>query len=102
MIINKEAIQFLEFISANSVTNKCGGCFLIFPTGIDRKSWIESELAKASSIESFRFSVLSEGVETEENPEDGIPVYYANCIAFTASYAQSVAVGDSPPTSGAP
>lgn len=82
--INKEVIRLLEFLSANEGTNKCGGCFLAFPTATDRKTWIESTLTKASKMQSFQVFVSSEKVVTEEEPEDGIPVYYVNCIAFTA------------------
>ena len=95
--INKEVIRLLEFLSANGGTNKCVGCFLAFPTATDRKSWIESKLTKVSSMQSFQVSLSCEKVETEEDPEDGIPVYYVNCIAFTASDAQPVVPGDAPP-----
>jgi hypothetical protein len=100
--INKEIIRLLEFLSANGGNNKCGGCFLAFPTATDRKSWIEGKLAKVSYTQSFQVSVSSERVETEEDPEDGIPVYYVNCIAFTASDAEPVVAGDAPPIGGAP
>lgn len=100
--IDKEVIRLLEFLSVNGANNKCDGCFLAFPTTTDRKSWIESRLGNASRIQLFRVSVSSEKVETDEDPENGIPVYYVNCIAFTTSYAQPVVAGDAPPIDDAP
>lgn len=87
--INKEIIRLLEFLSANGGRNQCGGCFLAFPTAIDRKSWIETKLAKVSVLQSLQVSFSSKRVETQEDPEDGVPVYYVNCIAFTANDDQS-------------
>lgn len=101
--IKKEVIRLLEFLSVNDGHNNCDGCFLAFPTITDRKSSIESKLANESHLQSFQVSVSSEGVKTGEDPEDGVPFYYVNCIAFTTSDAhlKPVVTGDSPPTSGA-
>ena len=88
--IDKEIIRLLEFLAANNSNNKCGGCFLAFPSSTNRITWIEKILAKANAVPNIRLSVSSERVETDEAPEDGIPVYYANCISIVASAAQRI------------
>lgn len=88
--INKEIIRLLEFLAANNGNNKCCGCYLAFPTSTDKMTWIEKSLVKAKASPQFQLSVFSERVETGEDPEDGIPVYYVNCISIVASHAQPV------------
>ena len=88
--IDKEIIRLIEFLAANNSNNKCGGCFLAFPSSTDKTKWIENILAKANAVPNIRLSVSSERVETDEDPEDGIPVYFANCISILASAAQPI------------
>lgn len=83
--IDKEIIRLLEFLAANDGNNKCCGGFLAFPTLTNKKIWIEKRLTMTNVMPPFQATHLSTRVETEEDPEDGIPVYYANCIAVTAS-----------------
>jgi hypothetical protein len=77
--IRKDVTRLLEFLSANGGNNNCKGCFLAFPTKTHKSLSIDNILAK-----SFIVDISSERVETGEGPEDGIPVYYVNCIAITA------------------
>jgi hypothetical protein len=83
--INKEIIRLNEFLAANNGKNKCGGCFLAFPTSTNRTTWIEKITANANAVSKNQLSVSSERVQTNEVPDDGIPVYYANCISIVAS-----------------
>lgn len=86
--IDKEIIRLLEFLSINDSDNKCHGCYLAFPTSTEKNAWINKILSKANVFAQFQVFLNSERVETGEDPEDGIPVYYANCISITAIGAQ--------------
>ncbi len=88
--IRKEIIRLLEFLAANKGNNKCCGCYLAFPTSTNKETWIKESLPNANEAPQFQLSVCSERVETEEDPEDGITVYYANCISIVASNAQPI------------
>ena len=79
---NKEMVRLIEFLEANNGSNHCAGCFLAFPTLTDRKNWIEKKLEKLSVSPQLRITLLSERVVTDEGADDGIPVYYANCIGI--------------------
>ena len=83
--IDKEIIRLLEFLAANNGNNKCCGCYLAFPTSTDKKTWIERSLVKAKAVPQFQLSVFSERVETGEDPEDGIPVYYVTDVTHSLS-----------------
>ncbi len=82
--IQKDLVRLQEFLAANGGNHKCRGCFLGFPTATDRSVWIKQQLDGSQSVG----VVYSERVETQEDPEDGLPVYYANCIALSYANVQ--------------
>lgn len=90
--IKKEIIRLLEFLSVNQYSNKCNGCYIAFPTSTDKKTWIEKQIAWANTQQQFKLSVISQLVETNENPEDGIPCYYANCICIFTNKIQHTSI----------
>ncbi|MCX7067174.1 MAG: hypothetical protein NTW85_05725 [Methylococcales bacterium] len=79
----KEITRLLQFINLNQSKNKCRGCFLVFPTSTEKTEWINKQIDSHSIPTLFQVSTFSEKVDTGEDPEYGIPVYYANCIAIT-------------------
>jgi hypothetical protein len=80
--VRKEIVRLQEFLAANGGVHKCRGCFLVFPTATDKREWINQQLLAQRALG----QLYSERVETGEEPEDGIPVYYANCIVFGADH----------------
>ena len=81
--IRKDIVRLIEFLAVNAGDNKCKECFLAFPTQRDRKDWIESLLRKIKQTSGYAVHVYSKRFETREDPEDGIPVYHANCISIS-------------------
>lgn len=94
--IDKEIIRCVEFMATNNGNHKCGGCFLAFPSLTDKTTWIEKIMGKASSMQEIQLSASTERIETDEDPEDGIPVYYANCISIVGS-ARPIDLPDAAP-----
>ena len=88
--VDKEITRLLEFLATNNGNNYCCGCYLAFPTMTNEKAWIEKSLLKAKAGSRFQLAISSDRVETEEDPEDGIPVYYINCISIFVSAAQPI------------
>ena len=84
--INKDLVRLTEFLSANDWSNNCQGAFLAFPTLIDQRVRLERMVAThLGDTHTLMATVHSDKVWTDEDPEDGIPVYYTNCISLTAS-----------------
>jgi hypothetical protein len=78
--IKKDVVRLREFLAANRGENSCRGCLLAFPTTTDDRTTIESLIASLVPIADY--TIKTTRVETGEDPEDGIPVYFANCISF--------------------
>lgn len=82
--INKDIVRLVEFLSANNWINKCKGAYLAFPTLIDQRVRIERLIdGQIGGDHAVIADVHALRVETDEDPEDGIPVYYANCISLS-------------------
>lgn len=81
--INKDLVRLTEFLSANNWDNKCQGAFLAFPTLTNQKQRLEKMVAShLDDIRAVIATVHTVKVMTGENPEDGIPAYYTNCISL--------------------
>jgi hypothetical protein len=81
--INKDIVRLIEFLSVNEWNNNCKGAFLAFPTLIDQKDRISKLIAAhLGDSQTVIADVLTTRVETDEDPEDGIPIYYTNCVSL--------------------
>ncbi|WP_374426090.1 hypothetical protein [Ideonella dechloratans] len=80
--LRKDLIRIAQFLAANNWTHHCDGGYLAFPTTTDEQARLKPLIESSIDIENKRvgFSFHQSRVVTNEDPEDGIPVYYANCI----------------------
>lgn len=84
--INKDLFRLVQFLSANSWNNKCLGACLAFPTLVDAQQRLERMVAaQLGDAPMVVATVYANRVETDEDPEDGIPVYFTNCISLVVS-----------------
>lgn len=92
--IKKELIRLCQFLSIESTVNKIVGCYIAFPTLENKESWLKNKLNSLSSINGFNINLKTEPIETNEDPEDGIPVYFVNCISITLTPQSTNTVTD--------
>jgi hypothetical protein len=82
--LKKELIRLQEFLLVNGGDNKLESCHVVFPTLIDRSQWIEKHANSTINRSILKYTVVPPlCVETCEDPDDGIPCYYANCVTLT-------------------
>ncbi len=79
----KELVRFQEFLAINDGVNSLVSCHVIFPTLTDRTLWIEKHAKATIDGTKLKFALAVVRHETEEDPEDGIPCYFANCVTVT-------------------
>ena len=78
--VKKELRRFNHFLNAAKGAANLKSCHLAFPTTTKRVKWIQ-KLAQSSVDNKLAFACLDQHFTTGEDPEDGIPAYYANVIA---------------------
>lgn len=81
--LKKEFIRLQEFLAINGGRNKLTNCHVVFPTLTDRSLWIQKCANKSIDQSTTTVTVKSLRIETDEDPDDGIPCYYANCVTLT-------------------
>jgi len=77
--VKKELRRFNHFLNAAKASANLKSCHLAFPTTTQRIGWIQ-KLAQATVDDRLAFACLDQHFTTGEDPEDGIPAYYANVI----------------------
>lgn len=80
--VKKEVARFISFLGIYSAKTSIKSCHLAFPSKCDRGLWIAKQLRNSSIPDSLQYTVEKRGIHTNEDPEDGIPYYYANVITL--------------------
>lgn len=83
--LEKDLVRLREFLAVNDGANRLEGCHVVFPTLTNRTQWIEKHTKSVIDSSKSKFQLTQVRHETDEDPEDGIPCYYANCLTLTRS-----------------
>lgn len=79
--LEKELLRVQEIFSINEGTNTLAGGHVAFPSLTDRKKWLEKYGAALVTDPYLRYEVTTALHTTSEDPEDGMPAYFVNCIS---------------------
>ena len=80
--ITKELLRLQELLSLNDGLNNLISTHVAFPTQIDQTAWINKHVKLSVDATYWKHDINTVRHETNEDPEDGIPCYYANCISI--------------------
>jgi len=80
--LQKEFVRLQEFLAINGGDNKLASCHVVFPTKTSRSQWIEKHAKATIDSSKWKYVITVVRHETDEDPEDGIPCYYANCVTL--------------------
>lgn len=83
--IRKDVQRLLEFLVVNGLKNRCWSGHLAFPATTDRSGFIAKQLEKVAIPPGLVASKTVKSVVTDEDPEDGMPVYLVHCITIARS-----------------
>lgn len=80
--IAKEVVRLGELLLVNNGNNHCETCHIGFPTCTDEQKRIGDTVGK--NIDHRLSYVINEtrAVVTGEDPEDGLPTYFPNCVTI--------------------
>lgn len=78
----KDLVRLQELLAINDGKNKMVSGHLAFPTQVDQGKWIRKHVDKSIDAAKWRYEMKTIRHETGEEPEDGIPCYFANCISI--------------------
>lgn len=78
----KDLVRLQELLAINDGKNKMVSGHLAFPTQVDQGSWIRKHADQSIEAAKWRHEIKTIRHETGEDPEDGIPCYFANCISI--------------------
>lgn len=78
--INKEFERLSQFFEINNYRNNLHSSFVAFPTKTDKTKWINKLVKEKFDSNIYSVNITNNKEITGSNPEDGIPVYYTNCI----------------------
>lgn len=79
--LEKELLRVQEIFSINDGTNTLAGGHVAFPSLTDRKKWLEKHGAVLVTDQRLRYEITTAIHPTGEDPEDGMPAYFVNCIS---------------------
>jgi hypothetical protein len=80
--VTKDLVRLQELLAINNGNNKMVSGHVAFPTQVDQRDWIQKHVNLSIDGASLRHDIKVVRHETGEDPEDGIPCYFANCISI--------------------
>jgi hypothetical protein len=83
--LEKDLVRLQELLAVNDGANRLASCHIVFPTLTNRTQWIEKRTKSVIDSSKSKFQLTQVRHETDEDPEDGIPCYYANCLTLIRS-----------------
>lgn len=78
--IEKDLVRLQQLLAVNDGSNKLASCHVVFPTLTNRSNWIEKRAKSVIDLSTSKYDLTQSRHETGEDPEDGVPCYYANCL----------------------
>ncbi len=81
--VEKDLDRLQQLLVVNDGANKLASCHVVFPTLTNRATWIEKRAKSVIDASKSKYELTQVRHETDEDPEDGIPCYYANCLTVT-------------------
>ena len=86
--LQKELIRTQQLLLINDGNNTLRSAYVAFPTLIDRSLWIDAKIKQYVDSQTIEACATKKYIKTDEDPMDGIPAYYANCICLARKDAQ--------------
>ena len=83
--LEKDLVRLQELLAVNDGANRLASCHIVSLTLTNRTQWIEKRTKSVIDSSKSKFQLTQVRHETDEDPEDGIPCYYANCLTLTHS-----------------
>lgn len=81
--LKKDLDRLQQFLAVNDGANQLASCHVVFPTLTNRARWIEKHAKSVIDSSKSMCELKQVRHETDEDTEDGIPCYYANCLTVT-------------------
>ncbi len=81
--LEKDLVRLQQLLAVNDGANKLASCHIVFPTLTNRSTWIEKKAKSVIDTSTSKYELTQVRHETDEDPEEGIPCYYANCLTVT-------------------
>jgi hypothetical protein len=79
--LEKELLRLQELFALNDGNNSLVGGHVAFPSLTDREKWLKKHGLALVTDPRLRYEIKTSKQITGDEPEDGIPVYFANCIS---------------------
>lgn len=78
--VKKEIERFIDFLQLYNGNTAIEGCYLSFPTKDNKRTWIDKQVSAVGLPSSLTHDIRIKGYHTNEDPEDGLPYFYANVL----------------------
>lgn len=78
--VKKEIERFIDFLQLYKGNTAIDGCYLSFPSKENSRMWIEKQVRAVGLPSSLIHDISTKGYHTGEDPEDGLPYFYANVL----------------------
>lgn len=81
--VKKEINRFIDFLQLYNGNTAIEGCYLSFPTKREVRAWIEKQVSVVGLPSPLTHDIRIKGYHTDEDPEDGLPYFYANVLKIS-------------------
>ncbi len=79
--LEKELIRIQELLAVNDSENKLKSGHVAFPSLRNREQWLKKHANTMIDLSKWKYEIACKEQITDEDPQDGIPCYFANCIS---------------------